>query len=73
MLLIFYEGEGQLSATHFNSAQTFTAFFYFEFNFIVVTNFVDEARYVDKYVLAGSGVVDETKAFGFIEEFYGSC
>ena len=73
MLLIFYEGEGQLSATHFNSVQPFTALLYFELNLVVVANFVNEAGYVYKNVFASCGVVDETKTFGLIEEFYGSC
>ena len=38
-----------------------------------VADFVDQTGYVNEYVLAGGCVVDETKAFGFIEEFYCSC
>ena len=65
---------GELSrATHLYSAQALTAFFYLELNLVVVADFVDEARYVNENVLTGSTVVDETKAFGLIEEFYGSC
>lgn len=73
MLLSFFRQEGELGATYFYGAQTLTAFFYFELNLVVVANFVDETRYVNEYILAGSGVIDETKAFGFIEEFNGSC
>jgi hypothetical protein len=72
-MLPFLLARSELSATNFNGAQTLTAFFYFELNLVVVANLIDEARYVNEYVLAGSGVVDETKTFGFIEEFYGSC
>jgi len=62
-----------LNQRYFNSVRAFFALGNFKLHFVVLADFVHEVGYVDEYVLAGAVYFDEAEAFGFVEEFYGSC
>jgi hypothetical protein len=67
------EGGGELNERHFHCVRAFFALGDFELHFVVFTNLVNEVRYVNEDILAGAVYFDEAEAFGFVEEFYGSC
>ena len=50
--------------------RSFSAFLNVEGDLVVFSDFVDEAAYVYKDFFARTVLLNEAKAFGFIEEFY---
>nr|GFD11400.1 hypothetical protein [Tanacetum cinerariifolium] len=53
--------------------RAFFALGYFKLHLVILADFADEVGYVDENVLASLVYFDEAEAFGFVEEFYGSC
>jgi hypothetical protein len=63
----------ELNQRNFYCVRAFFALGYLELNFVVLADFAAlKVSYVYENVVASFVVFDETKAFGFIEEFYRS-
>lgn len=62
-----------LNQRYFYSGGAFFALGHFELYLVILADFADEVGYVYEHVFAGLVYFDEAEAFGFVEEFYGSC
>lgn len=62
-----------LNQRYFYSVRAFFALGDFELNLVILADFADEVGYVYEDIFATLVYFDEAEAFGFVEEFYGSC
>jgi hypothetical protein len=59
-----------LGESYVNGIGAFSALLDFEGYVVIFLDLVDQARYVNEYVLVGTFNFDETESFGLIEKLY---
>jgi hypothetical protein len=62
-----------LDERYFHGVRAFFALSYFELHLVILADFADEVGNVYEDIFATLVYFDEAEAFGFVEEFYGSC
>jgi hypothetical protein len=73
LFLVFKAATRLLNERYFYSVWAFFALGNFKLHLVILANLADEVGYVHEDIFAALVYFDEAEAFGFVEEFYGSC